>query len=132
MHTSKRDYWLIGAAAVALVFGLLTVASGGRALFGSDAAKQAAGAAVDFVLWFNFVAGFAYVVAAVGLWSRRRWAVMLAASIAVATLLVFAAFGVHVTSGGAYEARTVAAMALRSLIWVSIAWLAYRRIGRTA
>ena len=132
MHTSKSDCWLIGAAAVALVFGLLTVASGGQALFGSDAAKQAAGAAVDFVLWFNFVAGFAYVVAAVGLWSRRRWAVMLAASIAVATLLVFAAFGVHVTSGGAYEARTVAAMALRSLIWVSIAWLAYRRIGRTA
>ena len=96
----------------------------------APAARQSAGAYVPFVLWFNFAAGFAYVVAGIGLWLQRRWAVWLAAAIAAATLLVFAAFGVHVLSGGAYEMRTVAAMTLRSVVWLAIAWLAARRVRR--
>lgn len=124
----QRDRVLRAMAAVAVAFGLLTIASGGSTLFGGDAARQSAGAYVPFVLWFNFVAGFAYVAAGAGLWWERRWAAPLAFAIAVATLLVFAAFGVHVSSGGAYEIRTVAAMTLRSVLWVTIAWLAARRI----
>jgi hypothetical protein len=57
------------AAVVAAVFGLATVISGGRALFGDAAAQAAVGQAVGFVLWFNFLAGFAYVAVAVGLLS---------------------------------------------------------------
>jgi hypothetical protein len=126
----KRDWLLLAAAALAVAFGLLTIASGGRTLFGGEAARQSAGAYVPFVLWFNFAAGFAYVIAGVGLWLKRRWAAGLAAAIAIATLLVFAGFGWHVLSGGAYEMRTVAAMTLRSALWVAIAWLAARRIQR--
>lgn len=114
----------------AVLFGVLTVASGGRVLFGSDDARRAAGAIVGFVLWFNFVAGFAYVVAGLGLWLRRRSAVPMAGLIAVATATVFAAFGVHVWSGGAYELRTVAAMSLRLAVWAAIAWIGYRRLWR--
>ena len=118
-------------AVVAIAFGLLTIASGGVTLFGGDGPRQAAGAYVPFVLWFNFLAGFMYVLAGAGLWLQRRWAVNLAAGIAAATLLVFAAFEVHVLRGGAYEMRTVAAMTLRSVLWVAIAWLAGRRMRRT-
>ncbi|GAA4135280.1 hypothetical protein ACFFTN_26610 [Aminobacter aganoensis] len=46
------------AAGVAVAFGLATVLSGGRALFGD----VDMGAVVSFVLWFNFLAGFAYVL----------------------------------------------------------------------
>lgn len=130
MNESKRDFLVSGAALIAVVFGLLTIASGGRTLFGGEAARQAAGAYVSFVLWFNFLAGFAYVIAGSGLWLRRRWAALLAGMIAAATLLVFAAFGVHVLTGGAYELRTAAAMTLRSLVWMAIAWMAYGRIRR--
>ena len=129
MNGSKRNVLLKAAALVAVLFGVLTVVSGGRTLFGGEAARQAAGAIVPFVLWFNFAAGFAYVVAGLGLWGRRRWSVPLAAFIAVATALVFAAFGIHVLTGGAYEARTVGAMALRTLVWAGIAWIAFRRVG---
>lgn len=45
-----------------------------------------------------------------------------------ATVLVFAALGAHVLAGGAYEMRTVGAMAVRSVAWGAIALLAYRRI----
>jgi len=130
MNESKRNVLLRAAAVVALLFGVLTIVSGGRTLFGGEAVRQAAGAIVPFVLWFNFAAGFAYVVAGLGLWGRRRWSVPLAVAIAGATALVFAAFGVHVFTSGAYEARTVGAMVLRTLVWMAIAWIGYRgRIG---
>ena len=44
-----------------------------------------------------------------------------------ATALTFAAFGVHVVSGAAYEPRTVVALSLRTLVWVTIAAIAWRR-----
>ncbi|MFO1188363.1 MAG: hypothetical protein U1E97_01920 [Alphaproteobacteria bacterium] len=112
-------------AAIAVLFGLATIVSGGRALFGGPEARAAVGAAVGFVLWFNFVAGFAYVLAGIGLFMRQRWAARLAMLIAASTLAVFAAFGVHVALGGAFEMRTVAAMTLRSALWVAIAVLAW-------
>ena len=67
-----------------------------------------------------------------GLWRRRRWSVLLAILVAAATVLVFAAFGVHVLTGGAYEARTVGAMVLRTLAWVAIAGIGYRGLGLPA
>jgi len=123
----KRPVWATVAALVALLFGVLTVLSGGRVLFGPEEARVATGNYVPFVLWFNFLAGFAYVAAGVGLWLWRRWAAWLALGIAAATALVFAAFGVHIAMGGAFELRTVAAMTLRTLLWAGIAVAAQRR-----
>lgn len=110
--------WVI--ALVALGFGVLTIKEGGTILFGDEAARAAAGNYVPFVLWFNFVAGFFYIAAAVGLWQQQRWAVRLAAAIALSTALAFAALGMHIYSGEAYEQRTVIAMSLRTLVWVVI------------
>lgn len=130
MHAPASDRLLRGIALGAAAFGLLTIWAGGTTLFGSEAARQSAGAYVPFVLWFNFLAGFAYVAAAAGLWRRRRWAVALALAIAATTLAVFAAFGAHVLRGGAFEVRTVASMTLRSVVWLAIAWVAARRLRR--
>ena len=128
----QRNPWLRGASVFAVLFGLMTLKEGGTVLFGGEAARTAAGAYVPFVLWFNFLAGFAYVVAGLGLWWRQGWAAGLALGIALTTALVFAAFGVHVLNGGAYETRTMAAMALRTTVWLAIGALAWRlRSGRT-
>ena len=123
--------WLRGASVLAVLFGLMTLKEGGTVLFGGEAARTAAGAYVPFVLWFNFLAGFAYVVAGIALWRRQSWAAGLALGIALATALVFAAFGVYVMNGGAFEVRTMAAMALRTTVWLVIGALAWRmRPGR--
>lgn len=122
---------LRGASVLAVLFGLMTLKEGGTVLFGGEAARTAAGAYVPFVLWFNFLAGFAYVVAGIALWRRQGWAAGLALGIALATALVFAAFGVYVMNGGAFEVRTMAAMALRTTVWLVIGALAWRmRPGR--
>ena len=42
------------AAVVALVFGMLTIKSGGSVLFIDGIAREDAGNYVPFVLWFNF------------------------------------------------------------------------------
>lgn len=116
-------------AAAAVLFGLVTIASGGRALFGGPGARAAVGAAVPLVLWFNFVAGFAYVAAGAAWFVRRPAAAALAMVLAIATVAVLLAFGLHVVGGGAYEARTVGAMAIRTTFWVGAAWL-WRRAVR--
>jgi hypothetical protein len=126
----QRGFRIWTISLVAVVFGLLTIKEGGTILFGDEAARTAAGNYVPFVLWFNFVAGFTYVAAGAGLWLQHRWAVWLAVAIAAATAFTFAAFGVHVYSGGAYEQRTVIAMSLRTLVWVTIAAIAWRGLLR--
>jgi len=121
-----HNIWNWTISLIAAGFGLLTIKSGGAILFGDDSARVAAGNYVPFVLWFNFMAGFAYVTAGVGLWMQTRWAVWLASSIAAATAITFVIFGAHVYLGGAFEQRTVIAMSLRTLVWTVIAVVAWR------
>ena len=118
------------AAVVAIVFGVLTIVSGGRALFGAPEARAAVGDAVPFVLWFNFVAGFFYVLAGLGLLARRHWSVGVSVGILIATLGILALFGIHVWRGGAYETRTVFAMIVRVVVWLGISAVAMQ--GRPA
>lgn len=119
---SALRLWSIAA----VLFGVLTVFSGGRALFGDAAARASLGQVVGFVLWFNFLAGFAYVGAGVGLWLGRDGGRWLALALAAGTALVAAAFGVHALSGGGYEMRTVGALVLRLGFWLAVSWVAHQ------
>lgn len=110
----------LALALFALGFGLLTITSGGHVLFGDEEARRAAGHYVPFVLWFNFVAGFAYAGVGFAILRSRPWAARLALCIAIATALVFAGLGIHIAMGGAFEVRTVVAMTFRTLIWCAI------------
>ncbi|HOZ33304.1 MAG TPA: hypothetical protein PLM52_10525 [Tabrizicola sp.] len=110
------------AGGTAVAFGLLTLVSGGKALFGT----ANMGAVVPFVLWFNFLAGFAYVAGGLLLWRGHRLAWPVALAILIATAAVFAAFGLRVATGGAYEMRTVGAMTLRTGFWAVMAWVAWK------
>ncbi len=130
MSTRLTSKWSLRAAAVfAVVFGVLTTVSGATALFGGAQAQAAVGNAVPFVLWFNFLSGFAYVLAGVGIALMRDWAVKLSTGLAVAIAVVFVLFGLHVYQGAAFEMRTVGAMTFRLLVWIAIAVLACREMA---
>lgn len=109
--------WALGVTAIG--FGAATLLEGGHVLFGGPAARAAAGHVVPFVLVFNFSAGFAYVLAGVAALLDRAWSLWVARALAVTSLAVFAAFGVHVATGGAHELRTVIAMTLRTGFWIA-------------
>ena len=127
-QATSAPWWAKPVAVIVLVFGVATVKSGGGVLF-FVGPRIIAGDYVPFVVWFNFLAGFAYIAAAVGLWLWERWAARLAAVIAILTLVVFAAFGLHVMAGGAFETRTVGALTLRLVFWTAIAAAGCRALG---
>ena len=116
--------------AIAVLFGMLTIFSGGQVLFGGSTSQKAAGNYVPFVVWFNFLAGFAYLAAGAGILIRQRWAVWLSLLITILTIIVFGVFALHILGGGEYENSTVAAMSLRSFVWISIFVFSYKAIIR--
>jgi len=128
MNANRIVTWM---AIAAIVFGIVTVLTGSRALFGSLESRADFGNVVPFVLWFNFLAGFVYIVAGAGLLLCRRWAVYSSLFVAVSTILVFVAFGVHVIGGGAFERRTVGALIIRSIFWVAVTIVSIRATKRT-
>jgi len=128
MNANRIVNWM---AVAAIVFGGVTILTGSRALFGSLETRADFGNTVSFVLRFNFLAGFVYIVAGVGLLLRRRWAVYTSLFVSVSTILVFVAFGVHVIGGGAFERRTIVALTIRSLFWVAVTILSIRAMKRT-
>ncbi len=115
---------------IAIVFGSLSIKSGGLVLFTTGEFHQQQGNFVPFVVWANFLGGFAYIVAAIGLFRLKRWAGYLAYLIISMTVVVYAAFAVHIMGGGLYEVQTVVAMAIRTALWFAIALLAYFQIMR--
>ena len=115
-------------AIVAIIFGVLTIRSGGMVLFSDGLARENAGHYVPFVLWFNFSAGFFYLLSAVLMFINPIRGFWLAVIITLSTLLIFALFGLHIIQSGLYETRTVYAMILRVVIWALITLYLYKRL----
>lgn len=128
---NRHRFGQVALAIFAIAFGLLTIASGGHILFGDEEARRAAGHYVPFVLWFNFLAGFAYVGAGLTIFRSPPWAAKSALGIAGATALVFAGLGIHIAMGGSFEVRTIAALTFRTLIWCAIYLLLSRSLTQT-
>ena len=118
------------AGAAAAVFGVMTVVSGGTVLFGGDQLSRLAGNVVSFVLWFNFLAGFAYVMTGIGLWFARGWARWMAIAILIGTAVVLCAFLVYVSQGGPHETRPLVALIFRTGFWAIVTSTALRAVIR--
>ena len=113
---------------IAVVFGLLTLKEGGTVIFDIGSARQAAGNFVPFVVWFNFLSGFFYIIAGIGLWIQKRWALSLSIALLIGIVITYIFLGIHVLNGGLYEMRTVYAMALRTFVWSVISLFSYKKI----
>ena len=122
--TMKTSLTLRIFAGIAVLFGILTINSGGQVLFGDEATRANTGQVIAFVLWFNFCAGFAYVLAGIGLWFGMRWASLVAIVLAITTALLAVGLLVYIFLGGGYEMHTLVAMALRLGFLVLLARLA--------
>ena len=126
-HKKRCGVMRIVIGVVAVVFGMLTIKSGGAVLFWSEEARIAAGDYVPFVLWFNFVSGFFYIAAGAALLFNKSWSVWLSGAILLGTLTIFAALSLSIFIADiAYETRTVGAMVVRTTVWSAIFFLSYK------
>lgn len=124
MSKHRLNVAIKASGVVAILFGIATVVSGGNAILDLHGIQESREKIVPFVLYFNFLAGFAYIITGVGLILRSRWAPAFAVAVAIATVIVFAGFGVRIFQGGAYEMRTLIAMSVRTAFWCSVSIVA--------
>ncbi len=107
---------------LAVIFGSLSLWSGGMVLFGPDTARVAAGQVVPFVLWFNFLSGPVYVAAGIGIFLGYRLGKTLATALTLALVGLLATFLAIIASGQEWEPRTLGALLVRLGFWSLAAW----------
>lgn len=112
---------------MAILFGIATLISGGRAIVEMHGITHPTANIVPFVLFFNLAAGVPYIVTGAGLILQRPWAAKSAAAIALATFAVFVGLGAWILVGNAYDIQTVLAMTLRTAFWSTAGVLAALR-----
>lgn len=125
MNNTTRPKWIKVISLFTVLFGMLTIKEGGAVLF-TEEGRIAAGNFVPFVLWFNFIAGFFYIIAGIAIFRLKGCSKRISSLIAISTSIVFISFLVHIFIGGAYEVRTIVAMTMRSALWITIAIIAFR------
>ena len=125
MSKTKKPIWVNVISVITILFGMATIKEGGSVLF-TEEGRIAAGNFVPFVLWFNFIAGFFYIITGILFYRIESCSKQLSTIIASASILVFIMLGIHIFNGSAYEVRTIIAMTLRSTLWIIISIIAYR------
>lgn len=121
----KKRIW-VGVGAI--LFGLLTLKEGAQAIFVHQLRNSPEMTYVPFVVWFNFLSGFALIVTGVSFLLNQSFTRKIAVSTAAASWVCFFTLIAFIAMGGAHSERTPIAMTLRTLIWTGLAWGAYRLI----
>ncbi|MEO8168530.1 MAG: hypothetical protein ABI623_09795 [bacterium] len=119
----KKSLFRRIAAGVAAAFSLVTIVEGSQVLLGISHP--------DYVvllplLMYNVTMGVVGLVSGVALWLNRHRALTLVAIIGAAHIIVLLIVGVMYFSGGAVALNSVRAMTMRSVIWLAIAWIAWK------
>lgn len=114
---------------IVILFGLITLKEGGSVALNIGTARIDAGNYVPFVVWFNFLSGFVYIISGIGLWLKKTWAAKLSIFLLSSILAVYTLLFIHIFGGGLYETRTVFAMGFRSLIWGVTAFISFKTLS---
>lgn len=113
----QKKVWI---ALLFLAFGILTIISGGKTLFAESGADSKS-TIVPVVLWFNFVAGFFYVLAGVLAFKAKICIKRLSMALALFNVFIFIYLLAHIYKGGLYENKTLFAMSFRTVFWIGFA-----------
>ena len=117
--------------AVLAAFGLLTLFLSTSVIFDLFGIRATEGDYVLVVVWGNFLASIAYLIAAVGTIRSQKWATTLLAVATIILLAAFVALMYHVNAGGLYETKTIGAMIFRTSLTLLFTLSAYFLLTRT-
>ncbi len=108
------------SAIVAVIFSLLTTAEGLQVLLG---VTQPDYIVLRPLLFYNVSMGIVGIFVGMAIWLNSRWAVFLTLTTVTAHFVVLLIVGViYLVNGGVAE-HSVAAMSIRSIVWLVIAWV---------
>jgi hypothetical protein len=113
------------AAAVAVVFGLVTLGAGSRVLLGADPGYVV----YRPLLLYNTAMGLAYLAAGLAIWRSPRAGAVAGGTIFILNLLVLAGIVVLFARGGAVAPDSLRAMTLRTVVWLVLFIVAMRASG---
>lgn len=117
LDNTKKIFFLKFIFVFVIIFGVMTLIEGSSVAFDVGKARINAGNYVPFVLWFNFLSGFVYIINGIGLLLEKKWASKSSLFLLISILIVYFLLLIHILLGGLYETKTVIAMGLRSSIW---------------
>ncbi|MBK5214368.1 MAG: hypothetical protein JJE55_11985 [Flavobacteriaceae bacterium] len=128
MKKNKIFRYVIAIALIA--FALLTVFMSSSVLFDWFGIRAKEGNYVPFIVKTNLTMGIVYLIVAYGFIKSKNWAFWLMLSAALFLFFAFAAFYLHIHSGGLYENQTIGAMAFRIVFTLLFAGLIYISTNR--
>lgn len=102
-------------AAIAVLFGALTVFAGGRVLLGADPGYEV----FRPLLVYNTVMGFVYIAGGLIAWRNLRPGRNVAAGIFILNLAILFVVFLLYWAGGEIAAESLRAMTLRSAVWLA-------------
>lgn len=119
----KKNIYKKIAAAVAIVFSLLTIAEGSQVLFGLTQQEY-----IVFtpLLLYNILMGVAGFITGITLWLNHKKALKLTKLILAAHLIVLLIVGVIYFISNAVAMHSIQAMSIRVVIWLIITWVAWK------
>ena len=111
-------------------FGALTVFMSGSVIFDLFGIRAKEGNFVSFIVWTNHFAGWAYLAAAYGFVTQKKWTFKLLFIFLAVLLVAFVSLKMYIGAGGIYEERTVKAMMFRMTVTAVMAAIAYFTINK--
>lgn len=109
-----------------LAFGAITLFVSSSVLFDLFGIREKEGNFVPLIVWANWLCGFLYVAAAVGLSKAEKYSTYLLAGALIVLLAAFGYLLFHIAAGGLYETKTVAAMLFRIGVTGLFLFLSFR------
>jgi hypothetical protein len=106
-------------------FGLLTLFLSSSVIFDLFGIRAKEGNYVLFVVWSNFISSILYLFATWGFLKQKTWTTRLLLTSATVLIAAFIGLLIHVSSGGAYETKTIGAMIFRTLVTLVFAGVSY-------
>ncbi|MDI6804124.1 MAG: hypothetical protein QME58_09795 [Bacteroidota bacterium] len=107
------------AAAIAVIFCILTTAEGLQVLLGITKPEYIV---LTPLLIYNVIMGVIGVIVGVMLWLDRKRALKLAVIVTSMHLIVLALVSIMHVAGGVVAMHSVQAMGIRSIVWLAIVW----------
>jgi len=105
------------ASLLSIVIGSLSFISGMTVLTGI---REVDYFTLTSLIVYNIIAGMTALIAGIGLWNKKRWAVRLTAAIAGAHLIVLTFVSFGYIQEGPVAVESLYAMVVRVVVWVVI------------